>query len=417
MASISRKSMPRSLVRDLVRATHRWPLLGSAYRGIYKAAADSVARLAEANSQIAGIYARNSYALGTWEPGRSDIDLTVVWRGPSEEAIALFHSAYAKLQERFPMLGEVEMIDEQHLGAWIRHGFSGFQSQNWKKLAGDHDLLCEYEGSEQFDRVRHAIAVYRYQFLKYFWERPRGPAAERAAAKLMRILGRPPMKESSVDRMWEACLRELATAVKTTAAPAEGPLVDYAELIGRVSVAASQTDGETLSINGLQSVIASAPDAAQKHVLVEGYSDLAKIEAVFPCAIVWEPNVFRFYLCFLDPLEYFSLLRERTLFHGEDPLREPFGLTKSALRDSITHYSVEMLTFPYRAGLAGLSDGDFRNFVYGWYLRTLRYFEDGIVDFDYYSLRQHFKNRHSEDVGRFPLLHGIAGELSGHLRV
>ena len=417
MASRSRKSAPHSLLRNLVRATHRWPLLGSAYRGIYEAAAGSVAQLAERNSHVAGIYARNSYALGTWEPGRSDIDLTVVWRDPSEGAIARFHSAYAKLQERFPMLGEVEMIDELHLAAWTRHGFSGLHSQEWKKLAGDHDLRSEYDGSEQFDRVRHAIAVYRYQFLKYLWERPRGPAVERAAAKLMRILGRPPMKEASVDQMWEACLRELAAAVKTIAAPVEGPMVDYADLIGRVSVATSQPDAETLSINGLHSVIASAPDAAQKHVLAAGCSDLAKIEAVFPGAIVWDPNVFRFYLCFLDPLEYFSLLRERTVFQGEDPLREAFALTKSALRDSISHYSVEMLTFPYRAGLAGLSDGDFRNFVYGWYLRTLRYFEDGIVDFDYYSLRQHFKNRHSEDVGRFPLLHGIAGELSRHLRV
>jgi hypothetical protein len=201
-----------------------------------------------------------------------------------------------------------------------------------------------------------------------------------------------------------------------TTAPAKGASVDHAATIGKVLPPISQIDAGALPMDGLHAVIASAAGAAQKHVIVDDCCDLAKIESLFPGAIVWHPGVFQFYLSFLDPLEYFALLRERTVFYGKDPLREEFALGKSALRDTVCHYSADMLTYPYRAALAGLSDGEFQNIVYGWYLRTLRYFEDGFVDFDYYSLRQYFKNRHPDSLLRFPLLHGIAGDLSNHLR-
>jgi hypothetical protein len=413
----SRKTKSYSLLRNLVWSTHRWPLLGAVYRGTYRAAANSVARLADRHPQIAGIYARNSYALGTWKAGRSDIDFTVVWREPREQAIEAFHSAYTKVQARFPMLGEVEMIDELHLDGWTKHGFSGLHAQEWKKLAGNHELHSQYDGSESFDRVRQAVAVYRYQFLKYFWEQPQGIAAERAAAKVFRTLGGTSVEKGDSDQSLEKCIFALSRAVKATAARSDDDFVDYDLLIGPVSPLSVMSAAPTPSIAGVRAVMASAADEAQKHVLVDGAFDLAKIKSSYPGAIVWNPTVFRFYLSFVDPLEYFALLRERTICCGEDPLREPFAMTESALRDTICNYAIDMLTYPYRKDLAKLSARDFQNVLYGWYLRTLRYFEEGTLDFNYCTLREYFGDRHSEDVDRFPLLRGIAAELSTHLSV
>jgi hypothetical protein len=399
-----------------VSATHRWPLLGTIYKEIYRAAADSVAHLAKQNPAIAGIYARNSYALGTWEVGRSDIDLTVVWLQPSQEIIDRFHLDYSKLQKRFPMLGEIEMIDDRHLAAWTRHGIPGLHSRDWKILAGDCKPRCQYNGSERFDRVRHAVAVYRYQFLRQFWKRPRpGHTVQRAAAKLMRVLGQAPPCERNSDRLLALCLKELSRAVGATPWPESGPLVEYKSQLGGLARPSVRRNGQMPSRDGVRAALALLQSSAPRHVLVDAAFDFTKIERDFPGALIWDHAVFRFYLCFVDPLEYFGLLRERIVFQGEDPLREAFLLPEAALRDTVCHYSIDMLTYPYRAGLDTLAAGEFRDLLYGWFLRTLRYFEEGFIDFNYYSLRQYFGNRHSEEVGRFSLLHGIAEELSTHL--
>jgi hypothetical protein len=413
----ARKIKSHSLLRDFVRFTHRWPVLGAAYRGIYRAAADSVAQLAKRHPQIAGIYVRNSYALGTWEAGRSDIDFTVIWREPQEEEIAAFHSAYTKLQARFRMLGEVEMIDALHLDGWTKYGFSGLHSRDWKKLAGNHELQCQYGGSESLDRVRHGVAVYRYQFLKYFWEQPRGMAAERAAAKVVRTLGGKSVKEDHSDRLLEQCMAALSQAVRATAVPSDDAFVDCDLFIGTASPPATMPCAPAPSLAGVRAVVTSAADGAQKHVLVDDDFDLAIVKSLYPGAIVWNPTVFCFYLSFVDPLEYFALLRERIVCYGEDPFREPLAITESALRGTICNYAVDMLTYPYRKDVATLPAKDFQNILYGWYLRTLRYFEEGTLDFNYCTLREYFRNRHPADQNRFTLLRGIASELSAYLCV
>ena len=314
------------------------------------------------------------------------------------------------------MLGEVEMIDDRHLAAWTRHGISGFHSQDWKILAGDAKPHCQYDGSERFDRVRHAVAVYRYQFLRYFWERPRsGQTVQRAAAKLMTTLGHAPPDEGSADRLLATCLKELSGAVRAIPWPTGEPLVEYESLLGELARPSLSRNGHMRSSEGVLAALALVQPSAPQHVLADGEFDVTKIESAFPGALIWDPVVFHFYLCFVDPLEYFGLLRERIVFQGEDPLREVFPLTEVALRDTVCHYSIDMLTYPYRADLNALPAGAFQDLLYGWFLRTLRYFEEGFIDFDYYSLRQYFGNRHSEELSRFSLLHGIAGELSTHL--
>jgi hypothetical protein len=66
-------------------------------------------------------------------------------------------------------------------------------------------------------------------------------------------------------------------------------------------------------------------------------------------------EVFRFYLSFVDPLEHFTLLGGRSVLEGTDPLREAFPITHAELRETVCHYAVDLLTFPYRPGLASLT--------------------------------------------------------------
>lgn len=403
-----------TLLQAAVRATHRWPVLGSIYRSIYTSAAEAAGELAARHAGVAGIYARNSYALGTWEPGRSDIDLTVVWIEPAAARAEAFSADYERLKQRFPMLGEVEMIDALHLPAWSQYGVSGLESARWKRLGGSHVHRCRYEGVERLDRVRHAVSIYCHQFLPKFWQEPRDEKTlQRMAAKIRRQLGLCVRDGADAAGLMKDCLRELAHAIRELPGDAGGSQVDYATVLGTpVSAASLPPRSNGAREAGVESVLSYGPASAARHVVVREEFAITAIASRFPGASVMNEDVFRFYLTSVDPLEYFTLLRNRAILEGEDPLRVPFPMAGQALRETVCHYAVDLLTFPYRPGLDALPEKQFRDLLYGWFLRTLKYFEDGRVTFDYHLLREHFGRRYEEGEPRFALMHGIAGAVS-----
>jgi hypothetical protein len=409
----AQKSIGYSLLREAVHSTHRWPILGSTYRAIYHAAANAVKSLAKKTPPIDGLYVRHSYALGTWEPGRSDIDFTVIWSDPQEKAIREFQRAYTKLRNRFPMIGEVEIIDTNHFAAWARYGFTGLHSSQWKKLAGPHRVQRTYSGSEKLDRLRYAASIYRHQFLQYFWDGAPEHVLARVTAKFFNLLGSSANPKGSPDHLLKECLAELSRAVKSLAAPSNGAPNDIVARIGKLKPPRLAVPSP--SVRGVRSVIALLVNPSQKHVFVEGNYDLAQIKSLYPGAILWTGDAFRFFASYVDPLEYFAIVRERVLFHGEDLPRDVISLTEDALREAICHYSTDMLTYPYRGDLAELSDRDFDNILFGWYLRVLRYFEDGMLDYDYRTLRPYIGTRFHHHASRFAKLHAITGEIAAHL--
>ena len=403
-----------SIVQTVVQATSHWPVAGSLYRSIYHSAARAVGDLTSREPRLAGIYARNSYALGTWEPGRSDIDLTAIWSGPNPESAASFHAAFATLKKRFPMLGEVEMLDERHLAAWSGYGVPGLESARWKTLGGPHRFQCRYAGNERLDRVRHAVSIYCHQFMPRFWEQPRQEKTlRRLAAKISRQLNEPSAGGGDAGQLLEACLRKLSRAAAEVTPRPEQPLVDYTTLLGPLPVRPVGTPPQSGDLH-LLAAIGHAQGKPRHVVAHEGFR-AAALAARFHGATILSPEVFRFYLCFVDPLEHFTLLRERTIVEGIDPLAEPIPLSHSALRETVCHYAADMLTFPYRAGLDTMPAAQFRHLLYGWFLRTLKYFEDGHFTFEYDRLREHFGARHEESAPRFALVHAIANDLSQHM--
>ena len=396
-----------------MRATHRWPVVGSLYRSIYAAAARSAGGLAWREPRLVGVYARNSYALGTWEPGRSDIDLTIVCESPDAELAAQCYRDIAQLRQRFPMIGEVEMIDARHLAAWTGYGVAGLESRRWKKLGGAHTFDCRYAGCERMDRIRHAVSIYCHQFIPRFWEQPRHlPTLRRFAAKISRQLNMPPGAESDPAGLLGNCLTQMRDAIRTLPEAPASPTVDYQTLLGRLASPAPRTPAND---QGVLAVIAHAPDANSRHVLVHDDFRAASANSRFQNAAILNEDVFRFYLCYVDPLEYFTLLRQRSILSGIDPLREPLPLSQSALHETVCHYAADLLTFPYRPGLDSLPERQFRDLLLGWFLRTLKYFEDGTFTFEYHLLREHFGVRHDETGPRFQLLHRIAGEVAARM--
>jgi hypothetical protein len=194
----------------------------------------------------------------------------------------------------------------------------------------------------------------------------------------------------------------------------DGPALDYATLIGQ----AAPPQRKELAANhgSCVALLGHATETAPRYRLVQPEAAPSDFDAAktIPMGI----DVFRFYLSYVDPLEYLTLLRERTVFYGVDPLATAFALSSKAFVDSVKHYAVEMLTCPYRHDIGKMPDSAFIDLLYGWFLRTLRFFEDGKMDFRHESLRIYFGTRHMETPAaeRGRLLFRIADELSKYLR-
>jgi len=391
----------RKWIRGCVRATHEWPGPKHLYRYLYRRAAQEAGKLA--GGRLIGVYARNSYALGTWVAGISDIDLTVVWRNASNADVNDCQRRFDALRARYPMIGEVEMLEERHVAAWTAHATTGLESRNWIRLGGDYELKCAYRGDEKLDRLRQAVSIYRYNLTPLFGKQD-DSAFFRFAAKLFRQLSLPAPDLSGRGELLAACMAALCREIRRLPADPSDPRFDYDRLLGPRDPSCSHGDG--------YAAIGYAHDTAPRYLLVPAGTN--RIESAEAC--VMDADLFRFYLSWVDPLEYFTLLLSRKIFSGSDPLAQPFPLGERGLRSTVQHYSVQMLSFPFRRDLDTMPEGEFRDCLYGWFLRTLRFFEDGRMDFAYYSsLREYFGTRHAETGERRALLLAVADDLAPHL--
>lgn len=389
-------------LRNVVRATHDWPVAKQLYRRIYHRAAAAAGRLAESHSSLIGIYARNSYALGTFVAGISDIDLTLVWRNASREDRRKFDADWARLRRIYPMLGETEMLEQRHVAAWTTHAVGGLESRRWLRLGGDYELPETYAGNERLDRLRQAVSIYRYNLWPLLAADADAGSFLRFTAKLFRQLGKAPPQANDPRKLMPLCRRELSAAIASFPFDDRAPLVAYEDLCPAKFKPLS-------AVPPCLAALGREHDSAPRYLLVAPDSEEA---------VAMDRTLFRFYLCYVDPLEYFSLLRGRTCFHGDDPLFEPFPLSQRALRQTVRSYAVQILTFPYRRAVAKMPEDEFRNVLYGWLLRTLCFFEDGRMHFPFDELREHFGQRHLETAkDRDALLLGICDELSHHLLV
>jgi hypothetical protein len=381
---------------------------------MYRQAEAAAGRLTRANQSVVGIYTRNSYADGTWVPGISDIDLTVVFRNASAPDLDLFHERYDRLRTVFPMLGELELFEERHVTAWTARGYAGGRARHWRRVGGGHRLQVCYRGNERLDRLRHAIAIYRYNLFPLFSHAAKADlTVQRGVAKLFRLFDKPPPSASDPAQLLAACLRELSDQVASVPVDHQAAPLDYVTLLGDFASAGRPADARTSA--RCTALLGRGDDDIPRYALVS--TGTTELDRELVGTIVMDLPVFRFYLCHVDPLEYLGLLRARTTFRGPDVLATPFPLSRRMLRDAVRHYAVQMLTFPYRRELGAMDAGEFRDLFYGWFLRTLRFFEDGRMEFQYHVLRDYFGSRHLDGGGetRTALLLDVADDLAPHL--
>ena len=356
-------------------------------------------------------------------------------------------------------LGEVEVLPAAHVEARTSFAITGYESRTWKRLYGDHALLSRYPEEPErlkFDRLNHAVAVYHYLLLPSVAGWPeQEPGAElvckRSLLKILRYLEVPVTPEwrhhlEQIDVI-EALLLALDHLAERTRAHFALRNTREAKFdLGQIF------DGKPCNIvqhkslpapmaafgpgdRTIDSIVAMPVSPCRLHVLLRtGLNDQQRRQAVavllraFPSPLITERSVFEYFLNFVNVLDHITLLRERVLYFGDDPfpLSEQPGL--ESFRLSVCQYAVDMFKYPFTPALWTASHDEFQGMLFGWFILTLRYLEEGVMTNDFDELYEYCRMRHPEyedSVGplhavehprtRFTLLRLVLDDISRHM--
>jgi hypothetical protein len=354
--------MTRRLLRALVLRTNSWPVAGALYRVPYRMAAHALARAAGEIPEISGLFARGSYAAGQWAPGRSDIDVTAILQSPSLPAVRRFAARTAELRRRFPMIGEVEFLDQACLSAYSASAFTGFQSSRWLPLAGrlpPPDFYHHGAAHLQRDRLSHALRVYRLDIPPALFGDARQTLA-RLTGKILRTLDLPlppGLDNLPVPALITLAFQSLQTACAGTPAP---PFPASLPSVIRPNSLYTITD------------VPPSPDDFG-----------TPLQTRIPCTA----SMLASYLTLTDPVEHL-LLTQRGV------LPPDFPLSDSQLRESVCRYAVDIYSYPFREEALAATADSFQSLLYGWLLWTLRYLESGQRGFEHSAISAYCQQRH-----------------------
>lgn len=123
-------------------------------------------------SMIKSVYLRSSLAEGTFLPGLSDIDYTIIIDSElSIEKELHFLNSFWKnfmlITRLFPMLKDISIINDSQIKTWTRFNFIGYESKNWRLIYGTETVDNNYIASPKrltIDSMNCALTNYLYTF-------------------------------------------------------------------------------------------------------------------------------------------------------------------------------------------------------------------------------------------------------------
>ena len=343
----------KTLARTLVVATNPIPPFNRINRMPYAAALRQVTRLVARCPEVASLYLRHGLTRSDWEPGLSDIDLTVVLRAglESREEFAFLHwiaEAYARLRRRFPMLGELDILIEPCCSAWTRCGQRGAEAGDWSLLCGRETIVPAYANSATGvlkDRLDYACLTYESFLLRRClaptaggWIESR--ALRRIAAKALRhaddgsgggVGGRARGSEGSTGLLLRV-LERLDARVRAVlpALTAGRPVVPVTPNPPEAAPRPGYNAGRYKALMDLESVIQSVTlsFAAGFIVLRDGLAagalqealahirEIAPAENLYP--LITTPTLLHYYLGVYRPRQYLEYGAHRHVLIGDD---------------------------------------------------------------------------------------------------
>ncbi|HNR68580.1 MAG TPA: hypothetical protein PKN04_11300 [bacterium] len=165
-----------SVIRKIVLLTNpHWPF-NLVNKLPYKFAILQFIQFSRQFPEIHALYLRHGMVYENWQPGLSDIDLTVVIKDEQEwdsefHFLLAFWQKFQRIRKWLPMLTDVNILSLRQMKAWTGFTISGYEARDWQKIFGKE---CPREADTGFpadrfrDALNHAFVVYQWILLPLF---------------------------------------------------------------------------------------------------------------------------------------------------------------------------------------------------------------------------------------------------------
>lgn len=166
----------RDLLRTAVVKTNPYWPFSVLNKVPYTLALKAIIQVCRQLPAVKSLYLRHGLTRKHWMPALSDIDLTLVIESrlnlPEELTfLRSFWNRYARLKKLFPMLGEVDILDEESLDSWAKFTIRGYEIKDWQLMYGQETVRGTYAASSArlaFDALNYSLLCYRTFLLKRF---------------------------------------------------------------------------------------------------------------------------------------------------------------------------------------------------------------------------------------------------------
>ncbi|MGH7801653.1 MAG: hypothetical protein ACREOW_13680 [Thermodesulfobacteriota bacterium] len=376
------------IVRIAVLKTNRWWPFSQLNRTPYYIAIWAFVRLCKRFPQIKSVYLRHRLVEGNWTPALSDIDLTIIIDSKltAEEEFSFLYSFWKNhngMKKLFPMLGEIEILNDEHIGSWIKFGIEGYTSQNWILVYGIETVKSNFLVNPKrlaIESLNYALFFYlRYSLEKFKQGRPPYLVSQdlkRLVFKILRCLNYINIdyskKQTVVGRLDDKTdmlfrvLKGLEEGIRFTT-PSDNEACSRKgdkECLGDVD-----SRNKVFFVNQTLDIRALAPcyEAIQSiildyHkkifiVLKDGLDALATKSCIDTIRRVFAPEdkmpiiivsfcIFKYILRYYNPFEYTGLIRYRTVVYGRDLLSDIQPPDMHIFVRKVVEQTTNVLTFP-----------------------------------------------------------------------
>ncbi|MCI0618053.1 hypothetical protein L0244_34190, partial [bacterium] len=353
----------RDFIRTVVLKTNPYWPFSRLNEVPYKIAIQAFAGLGKKFPEIMSVYLRRPLIKGNWTPGLSDIDLGVVIdsRLTLEEEFSFLHSFWKDLKtlkKYFPMLGEIEILNDDDIASWIKFGLEGYLSRNWTLLYGKETGAREIPVNPRKLAIESLHNALRF-YLGYFQDQLNPKHArpylvsrdlQRIAAKILRCLNYPKADQNGKpiplarfeDKTAMICyiIKELEKSIRSSRswgdATGSEENVDREGLTNIVSRHRICRKDQTFDIGALAScreaiqiiimdfqkkifiILMNGLDSATVMLCIDSIG--RRFAGADKMPIIMSQPILNYMLRYYDPFQYADFVSRGTVAYGEDLL-------------------------------------------------------------------------------------------------
>lgn len=377
------------LVRLLIVKTNPYRPFSILNKMPYYLAIKAFARLCKKLPQIRSVYLRHGLIKENWVPAISDIDLTVISDSnltveEEFDFLRSFWGSYHSMKKLFPMLGEVEVLNEEHVKSWTKFNIRGYESRNWGLIYGTETVKGEYVAAPvrlRIDSLNYSLLFYLNYFLKRFYKKE-GPSylisreTQRLVSKILQYAnydvqgGKNRKVDGRLDNKTDMIFRTLKgmeDSIKFLTPPDDeaGSRNNDKEWLtdidshNKVFFDDQALDTRALAPwdEAIESIILKEKNYSKRTFIIKDGLDASAMKSCIDAIrrvcvqedtapVIVSSCVFKYMLRHYRPFEYTNLVRHRTVAYGKDPLPDIRPPDKHSFINHLIGQTPTLLAFP-----------------------------------------------------------------------